>query len=292
MQERVVLAAAPVAPVDRLVGEQVERAGHRPAVAERHNQQDAVGKARADLLEELPVEVRTAPLARGGIEVEIVERVPVRGRDVVAGKAAHLDVLHRLLALLADVLALARGERGEEPVEIVVAGIVPVELATLALEEAHGTGELPFGAGREVEVERGHLHAARNLDHAGEKRLGEMIVRARRGEQARPRRRGERHRGQQLRVVAPARVLECIGPGPVEHVFAVGMALHVHGRGGDQPPVAPGHREVAWQPAGFGAHTARRLERVEEVEAGKRVEGGVGGAQGRVPLIARHVADA
>ena len=50
---------------------------------------------------------------------------------------AHLDAgRERFLALAADGLALARGERGQEIVEAGVAGIVPMELLVGALQEA------------------------------------------------------------------------------------------------------------------------------------------------------------
>ena len=51
--------------------------------------------------------------------------------------------------------------------------------------------------------------------------------------QARPGHRRERHRGDELRVVAPAVALVGVGPAPVEHVFAVASASS--GRAGSAP---------------------------------------------------------
>ena len=50
----------------------------------------------------------------------------------------------RVRALAANGLALARGERGQERIERVVAGILPMELLVGALEEAALAQQLPF----------------------------------------------------------------------------------------------------------------------------------------------------
>ena len=56
------------------------------------------------------------------------------------------------------------------------------------------------------------------------------------GQQPRPRHRRERHRRQQLGVVAAAGAAIALGPAVIEHVLAVGVALDVERRRGDQPP--------------------------------------------------------
>ena len=59
------------------------------------------------------------------------------------------DLGVRLAPLLADRLALARGELGEEIVEGLVAAVVPVELLAHALHQPGLAEQLPFVLGRE-----------------------------------------------------------------------------------------------------------------------------------------------
>ena len=61
----------------------------------------------------------------------------------------------RVVALAADGLALARGERGEEIVEAPVAGIFPVELLVGALQESEFAEEAEFRLGGESHVNAG-----------------------------------------------------------------------------------------------------------------------------------------
>jgi hypothetical protein len=60
-----------------------------------------------------------------------------------------------VLALAADHLALARGQRAEEGVERRVAGVLPVELAMGALEIAARAEQLPLRLGREGHMDGG-----------------------------------------------------------------------------------------------------------------------------------------
>ena len=105
-------------------------------------------------LEEAAGQIRAAPFPHAGVLIEGPERVPVFGPDIVAGKMADGHaVLHRLRAFLLEVLALARGEGGEEAVEVAVSFILPVELLVLTTEEAEFTAAHPFLLGAESDVE-------------------------------------------------------------------------------------------------------------------------------------------
>ena len=82
--------------------------------------------------EEAAGQIGPAPFAAAGVLVEVPERVPLRARSIVgAGQVADRQPLDRGGALLADRLALAAGERGEEIVEGRIAVVAPVELRAL-----------------------------------------------------------------------------------------------------------------------------------------------------------------
>ena len=83
----------------------------------------------ADQRVELAREVGPAPFARAGLHVEIEKRVPDLFGEIAAGQPVHGDaVRQRVVALAADGLALACGERGKKIVETGEAAIVPVKL--------------------------------------------------------------------------------------------------------------------------------------------------------------------
>jgi len=75
--------------------------------------------------------------------------------------------------------------------------------------------------------------------------------------------RRERHRAQQLRIIADAGALAGVGPGPVEYVFAVGMALAIQRQSGDQRALL-----VAQQPV-FGPPTATPADAAALFECGQ-----------------------
>ena len=90
-------------------------------------------------VEEGAGEVGGAPFARAGVLVEAPEVHP-NGAGSMASPVSADDLAAeglRGLAFLADGLALARGEVGEEGVEVGVAAVLPVELLGDAVEEAH-----------------------------------------------------------------------------------------------------------------------------------------------------------
>ena len=170
MQERMMLDGAPVAAIDRVAPEEIDGAGDPAPGALGHHQQDAVAHFFADDREEFAGEVGPAPFARAGVHVEGEKGVPDRFGEIGAGEPGHLDAgRQRLLALAADGLALARGERGQEVVEAGIAGILPMELLVGALQEAALAERAPFRLGQEGDVGRGQLAGGGDLDQ----RIGE-----------------------------------------------------------------------------------------------------------------------
>ena len=112
MQERPVLDRAPVAAVERVVADEIDRAGDIAPGAARHHQEHAVGERRADQIEESAGEIGAAPFARARMHVELEERVPMLWSNCRAGQPFDRDVaVQRVAPLALDRLALARGER-------------------------------------------------------------------------------------------------------------------------------------------------------------------------------------
>src|SRR5205085_11091380 len=96
--------------------------------AERKEQQQAVAHPLADEVEEFAGEVGLPPFARAGVLVEIPHRVPLGAADLAATQRADLESFLGRFALLADGLALAAAQPGEEIVEARIAAIEPVIL--------------------------------------------------------------------------------------------------------------------------------------------------------------------
>src|SRR5207237_9896058 len=107
----------------------VERAGDRAAVLQREDQQQTVRHPLAEEGKTGAGEVGMAPFAGAGVLVEDPEGVPMLLAYGVAGEVDDLQLLDGAGALLADRLAVARGQSGEEFVEAPIALIEPVELA-------------------------------------------------------------------------------------------------------------------------------------------------------------------
>ena len=167
MQERVVLDRAPVPAVERVAADEVDRARDVAPGAFRHHQQHLVGHRLADQRIEFARQIGPAPFARAGVHVEGEESVPDAFGQVAAGEPLHLDaVLERAGALAPDRLALARRERREEIVEGRVAGILPMELLVVALQEAVRAEQVPFGLGAKVTCTEEASRMPAELDQA------------------------------------------------------------------------------------------------------------------------------
>ena len=108
MQKAVFAVGAPVAAVDRVASEDVERAGDVVLAAPRHEQHDFVGHALAEHREKPPGQIGRAPFAVGRPEIEAIERVPGPLGQVRPGQHVDLDAAgQRLAPLLLDRLALS-----------------------------------------------------------------------------------------------------------------------------------------------------------------------------------------
>jgi len=107
MQEIMVLACPPIAPVKRLGSDKIQGPGNDAPLAPRQDEQHMRPHALADQAEELPRQVRRAPFARTGLHVEIKECVPVAFPQILARHPVKTDprLKHRL-PLLADIFPL------------------------------------------------------------------------------------------------------------------------------------------------------------------------------------------
>jgi hypothetical protein len=108
VQAVVIFHAAPVAAIQRVAADEVDRAGDPAAFVAHHDQQDVFRHGFADSRKELAGEVGRAPFAPARVQVETVEVVPVLFGDVAACEPDDLQpgLVHRL-AFFPDVLALA-----------------------------------------------------------------------------------------------------------------------------------------------------------------------------------------
>ena len=171
VQERPVLDRSPVAPVNRLRAQEVERTGNPPPAPPRHHQHDAVAHGTADDREERTVEIGPPPLARAGVHVEVEERVPDRLGQFGAAQPDNLDAVLSFLALPPDGFPFARGEGGEKIVETLVTVIEPVELPVGACEQAYARQIIPLGLGRKRDVQRRSIAKLRKLECTGDQSL-------------------------------------------------------------------------------------------------------------------------
>ena len=95
---------------------------------------------------------------------------------------------------------------------------------------------------------------------------------SRRDQQPAPGHRRERRGDLKLGIVAPAGALVGVGPGVVEHIFALAVALEIAGRGGDDPPARVLDHDMRRRPARSPADRARRLQRVQKGVRDERIE--------------------
>ena len=152
-------AASSCRPTSRAPG-----AGDWPALVLGQDQHDLLAEGCPELTEEVPGQVGVAPFAVAGRDVEAVEGVPVPRLDVVAAAPDDRQAAGPgLAALLADRLALARGQGAEEAVEVLVAAVVPAVLQAAPLQHPEIAQERPLPLGREGDVRRGDLELPRQL---------------------------------------------------------------------------------------------------------------------------------
>ena len=209
----------------------------RAVLALGDDEENPVRHARSQSPEERAVEVGRRAVRVVGPAVAVGEEIPVGLARLAPGHAAQRDArLAHATALLADLLALVVGKLREEILEAAVARVSPVELHAQALEQPLVPKGLRVRLGREEHVQR----RGAGLLREGEQRAGEFGARSVvGGEQARALGRREGHRREELREVVEAVALVGVRPGPVEHVFAVGVGLHVERHRPGQGIAAP-----------------------------------------------------
>ncbi len=198
----------------------------------------------------------------------------------------------RVAALAADRLALARGERVEEVVEVAIALVDEVELPVGARQIAVFGKLLLLGFSGEGDVQRGgaELGGQRGAG-GGEQRAVLAGVAARPDQQAPAGHRREGHRRLELGIVAPAGAFIGVGPAVVEDVFAHGMAFQVAGHDRGRPAVGAVEHQVLAEPAGLAGGRAGFLQRPQEIVRQKRVVGLAGRVGAGVPVVTGDVAE-
>ena len=179
---------------------------------------------------------------------------------------AHPRRVH-LQTLLADHLALGALQAVEPTVEAGESLVLPMELDAPPLQEA-GLGQCRgLVGGAEIDVQRGDSELTRHRRQAPDQRRARLLAL---GQQAQAGDRRERYGRQQLGIVAAARPAIALGPAMIEHVLAVGMALHVE-RCCRHQAVAVLDDQVEGLPAGLVAHRLAGLERMQEGVAQERI---------------------
>jgi len=222
-----------------------------------------------------------------GVHVEGEEGVPVLGLDVGPRKRPQGEPLapHRV-ALLADRLALARGECGQEIVEAAVAVIVPVILPAEPQQPAAFAEALPVGLAAEGGMNRADAVVAGDLGHHVDHGVADARgVGAGPREKARARHRREGNRDLQLGIVAAAGALEGLSPAVIEDIFALAVAFDVKRRGAEQRAVAGLGQQVLRLPAGSSSDRLGILQRLEKAVAQEGAAGRARRQRTGIPLV-------
>src|SRR6266704_773775 len=222
MQERVVLDRAPMASIERMGADEIDRAGDETSGPSGHDQENAIGHRLADERIELPGQIRPAPFARAGLHVEGEEGVPYGFGQIGTREPNHVDAgWERVAPPAADDLALACRERGQEVVERAIGRIEPVVLLIIALQEAVPAEQAPFRLRGEGDVSRGGIPQPAQLDEpCGEPLRNRVCLGAGTSKQAPARHRSERHRDREFGIILTAGALIGVGPSVIEQVFA------------------------------------------------------------------------
>ena len=208
-----------------------------------------------------------------------MQRRPVALRELGAGRDAEAEAVRgRALALLAHLLAVARAERREvvvEALERALRAVVPVELQAEA-RQVVVPRERAFSSSvqkRKCTDDARSCSATSRTPASSAAVIRRAAARRRPSQQRQPapRRRRERDRRDELRVVAHARALRGVGPGPVEDELAVAVGLEVERHRADEAARAAPREHDARHAAGARTDAVRRLERGEKGVLEKRV---------------------
>ena len=107
MQEGPVLAAPPIAPIERISTDQVERTGNHPLPVLGKDQQHLVRHPLAQHREKRAGQIGLPPFPGTGVLIEGPEYIPMRLGDRRAGQVHDFDTILRGGAFPADRLPLA-----------------------------------------------------------------------------------------------------------------------------------------------------------------------------------------
>ncbi|MNE33354.1 hypothetical protein D3C80_1270200 [compost metagenome] len=135
MQTVVFGQAPPVPPIKTVIAHQAEGHGHwAPPLPGQHDP-DRLGHAFGQQAEERPCQVRRLSAHGVGIGIAGVHEIPFGFTELLARIPIELDAMaSHLLTLLAHLFALARTQSVEEILKVPIAAVVPVVLATQALQ--------------------------------------------------------------------------------------------------------------------------------------------------------------
>ena len=108
MQVRVLLQQAPIAAIEGIGADEIERGSDVAPILPGQHQQDPVGHALVDQLKKLAIEIGAAPFARAGVLVTGEEDVPMLRPQIGTREVFDLKPGLGRGALLAQRLAFAR----------------------------------------------------------------------------------------------------------------------------------------------------------------------------------------
>ena len=293
MQELEFLEGAPVTAVEDAGLFEIEGSGDqfRPAISA--DEAEIALEVIAHQVEELAREVLPAPVKfLEGREVYFVHRAEQRVGNFVAGERSNLDALARQRrALMTDRVAALALELRQVIVEGREAGVEPMVLVAEPFRETEVGQRRGLVSRAKVDVDRRELvvgaqlqqRAAEHLDHPRAIVFGC-------DNEAPSGMRSEGHSDQQLGEIADSRALGGVGPSVIEDELTLAMALQIErARRGDFPLGADAHDQMARRPSGVARRALGFLHRPQPVPIEK---GRVVRCEQRVPILARHVADA
>ena len=220
------------------------------ATGQSHHQEHAVGEGRANQFEERASEIRAAPFSRARMHVEFEKSVPVLGANRRTGQRLDRDVaIQRVAPLALDRLALARGERAQEIVEGRIAVAGEMELLAGANQKPGASQPLGILDRREGEMDGRRLGLSAQSAQACDQRVARALGRVGGDQEPASGDWRERHGHLELGIIVAAGALVGVGPGVVEDILALAVALEIAGRGGDHAPARVLNREVRRRPA-------------------------------------------
>src|SRR5690606_6439308 len=97
-------------------------------------------------------------------------------------------------------------------------------------------------------------------------------------EEARTRDRRKGYRGLQLRIIAPARALECIGPAMVEDIFTLAVRFQITGDGAEEPALGGFQPQMLAKPSCFDRGAAAVFKCLQKSQGSEGIVAGFASA--------------